>query len=192
MEIKNYAEIKTERLFLRPFSENDAESASFNSRQPKVAAQMSDMILMTKEEAADWIAQTRTWFNVDDNICQILAVERLEDKKLLGLVGVAAKENLCGEVEVLFGITDSEQNKGYATEAAKALINWTFTYCKIDYLVAIIKPENYASLKVVEKLGFKYVEQRELEYDNNFTKFNYYRLYRTVLKSLQRIDLELN
>ena len=180
MEIKNYAKIKTERLFLRPFSEKDAESASFNSKQPKVAAQMSDMILLTKEEAADWIAQTRTWFNVDDYICQILAVERLEDKKLLGLVGVAAKESLGGEVEILFGITDTEQNKGYATEAIKALINWTFTHCKINYLVAIIKPENHASLRVIEKLRFNYVEQRELEYDNNLTIFNYYRLYRTV------------
>ena len=180
MQISNAAEIKTERLYLRPFYEGDAEAASFNSKQPKVAAQMSDMILTTKEEAADWIAQTRTWFNIDDYICQILAVERLDDKKLLGLVGVAAKESLGGEVEVLYGITDSEQNKGYATEAVKALIDWTFTHCDIDYLVAIIKPENYASLKVVENLGFKYIEQRELEYDDNLIRFNYYRLYRTV------------
>ena len=178
MKIENAAEIKTERLFLRPFHKNDAEAASFNSKQPIVAAMMSDMILETSEEALEWILQTWTWFNTDDWLCQILAVERIEDKKLLGLVGIAAKENLGGEVEVLYGITDMEQNKGYATEALQALVNWTFSNCKVDYLVAIIKPNNLSSQKVIEKTGFRLVEQRELEYDGQPTVFNYFRLYR--------------
>jgi ribosomal-protein-alanine N-acetyltransferase len=177
MSIKNAAEITTDRLYLRPFHEEDAEITSFNSKQPKVAAQMSDMVLETTEAAIEWISQTRTWFNIDDDICQVLAIERIEDGKLLGLVGVAAKDNLGGEVEVLFGITDLEQNKGYATEALQALSGWTFSHCKINYLVAIIKPDNIASQKVVEKSGFKYMEQRELEYDGKITIFNYYRLY---------------
>jgi RimJ/RimL family protein N-acetyltransferase len=175
-QIKNAAEIKTKRLFLRPFYHEDAEIASFNSKQPKIAAQMSDMIMETKEIALDWILQTRTWFNIDDNICQILAIERIEDCKLLGLVGVATKENLGCEVEVLYGITDMEQNKGYATEALQALIDWTFSNCKIKYLVALIKPNNIASYKVIEKIGFKFIEQRELDYNGKLTIFNYYRL----------------
>ena len=171
MKIENAAEIKTDRLFLRPFYEDDAEAASFNSKQPIVAAMMSDMVLETKEEALEWIKQTWTWFNVDDWLFQILAVERAEDKKLLGLVGIATKENLGGEVEILYGITDMEQNKGYATEALHALVNWTFLHCKVDYLIAIIKPHNHASQKVIKKVGFQYIEQRELDYDGKPTIF---------------------
>ena len=176
--IKNAALITTERLFLRPFRKEDAELVSFNSKQPKVADQMSDMILETKEEAKAWILQTQSWFNITDYICQILAIERIDDKKLLGLIGVAAKENLGGEVEILFNITDIEQNKGYATEAARALIQWTFSHCELNYLVAIVKTNNLASQKVIDKLGFTYIEQRTLEYDGNQTVFNYYQLYR--------------
>jgi RimJ/RimL family protein N-acetyltransferase len=178
MQIKNAAEIKTERLFLRPFREEDAEAASFNSCQPIVAAQMSDMVYDTIEKAADWIKQTHTWFNIEDRICQILAIERIEDNKVLGLVGIAYKDNLNGKVEVLYSMTDKEQNKGYATEAMRALIDWAFFNCNIDCLVAIIKPTNPASRRVIEKLGFKWVEQRELEYDGDITHFNYFRLHR--------------
>ena len=178
--LKNSAEIKTERLFLRPFKLEDAEAASYNSKQPSVAYAMSDMILSDAEEALDWIKQTHTWFNVTHCICQILAVERVEDSKVLGLVGIAFKDNLDGEVEVLYGIADEYQNNGYATEAVKALADWAFSNCKLDYLVAIIKLDNYASQRVADKLGFSYIEQRELEYDGSPTQFRYYRLYCTA------------
>jgi len=69
--MENHAEIKTERLYLRPFRIEDAEAVSFNSKQPKAAAEMSDMVLETKKDAEDWILETQTWFNVDDYIWRL-------------------------------------------------------------------------------------------------------------------------
>lgn len=172
-----YANIKTERLFLRPFKLEDAEAASYNSKQPSVAYAMSDMVLSDSEEAKNWIKQTHSWFNITGRICQILAVERNVDHKVLGLVGIAYKDNLNGEVEILYGIADEYQNNGYATEAGEAIINWAFNNCQLNYLVAIVKLDNYASQRVIDKLGFQYIKQLELEYDGNLTQFMYYRLY---------------
>lgn len=176
MDITKYAEIKTDRLFLRPFKLEDAEAASYNSRKPSVAYAMSDMVLVDSKAALDWIKQTHSWFSKTGRICQILAVERTVDQKVLGLIGIAYKDNLNGEVEILYGIADDYQNNGYATEAGKAMVNWAFSKCQLDYLVAIVKLDNYASQRVVEKLGFQYIEQRELQYDGNQTQFKYYRL----------------
>ena len=177
--LQNYAEIKTERLFLRPFKLEDAEVASYNSKQPNVAYAMSDMVLHDEEEALNWIKLTHSWFDVTGRICQILAVERTKDHKVIGIAGIAYKDNLDGEIEVLYGVADEYQNNGYATEAVKALVDWAFDNCKLDYLVAIIKLNNYASQRVADKLGFSYIEQRELQYDGNPTQFRYYRLYCT-------------
>ena len=173
----SYAEIRTERLYLRPFKLEDAEAASYNSRQPSFAYEMSDMVLIDEDAALIWIKQTHSWLSITGRICQILAVECTINNKVIGLVGIAYKDNLNGEVEVLYGIADEYQNYGYATEAVKSIANWAFSNCKLDYLVAIIKLDNYASQRVVEKTGFSYVDQRELEYDGILTQFKYYRLY---------------
>lgn len=48
-------------------------------------------------------------------------------------------------------------NKGYATELAKGLITWGFSNLGIDKLVAVIKPENDRSRKVLQKAGMSYI-----------------------------------
>lgn len=48
-----------------------------------------------------------------------------------------------------------------------------------EMLSAIDKPENKASRRVIEKLGFIYCDTRRLPYDGKDCDFNYFRLYRT-------------
>ena len=49
----------------------------------------------------------------------------------------------------------SAHGKGYATEAVRAAIAWGETHFGHGRFVAIINPENTASLRVAEKLGFR-------------------------------------
>lgn len=99
-----------------------------------------------------------------------------ERKKCIGLIGVIPQPKIHGEVEILFSISDEYQNNGYATEAAKKMIEWLFSSKQNNYLCAIVKLDNPSSQKVIEKLGFNFIEKREINYDNNPTMFNYYRL----------------
>jgi len=142
--------IETTRLILRPFTESDAEAASYNcveifarsvmteqarsrtltsldynSKQPIVAYHMSDMVLETEESAREWIIMTNNGLNHHEP-CQILAIERKNDGKVIGLMGVAPQRTIGNEVEILFGVADEYQNNGYATEAGKAMIWWAF------------------------------------------------------------------
>lgn len=169
--------LKTKRLTLRSFNVDDSEIVSYNSRRPSVAYFMSDMILPDDNSARQWIE----WINNKRNVSgplQVLAIEQNESKKCIGLIGVAPKKELNNEVEILFAVADEYQNKSYATEAGKAIIEWAFQNSALDYLVAIVKLDNSASQRVIEKLGFRQIEQRKIEYDGKPTLFNYYRLYR--------------
>jgi len=172
MDIK----IETSRLILRPFIKSDATAASYNSKQPTVAHFMSGMVLATEESALGWIR----WINnekFDVSVpCVVLAVELKSNKKCIGLIGVAPKRELDNEIEILFSIADEYQNQGYITEAGKALIDWAFENTPAKYLVAIVKLDNPASIRVIEKIGFVYDGERRIDYDGTMTDFHYYRL----------------
>jgi ribosomal-protein-alanine N-acetyltransferase len=56
----------------------------------------------------------------------VLAIENKADGICIGVVGVHPKDEIDNEVEVLYGISDNYNNKGYATETTKALIQWIF------------------------------------------------------------------
>ena len=79
-------------------------------------------------------------------------------------------------MEILFSIADEYQNNGYATEAGKAIIDWFFSNRNNAYLCAIVKLTNIPSQKVIEKLGFEFIEEREIEFDYKPTMFKYYKL----------------
>jgi [ribosomal protein S5]-alanine N-acetyltransferase len=168
--------LETERLLLRQFTELDANAACYNSKQPIVAHFMSDMVLKTEQDALNWIR----WINNKKfNIavpCVVLAVELKSSKKCIGLIGVAPKHELNNEIEILFSIADEYHNHGYITEAGKLLADWTFKNTPAKYLVAIVKHENKASSRVIEKLGFIYLGEKEIDYDGKMTDFHYYRL----------------
>lgn len=167
--------LNTQKLTLRPFTITDAELAAYNSNCPTVATAMSDMVLKDVAEATIWI----NWINEMANRetpWVILAIELNNICKCIGLIGVIPQQIIQGEVEILFSISEEYQNNGYATEASKAIIEWFFSTHDNVYLCAIVKVTNIPSQKVIEKLCFKFIEEREIEYDYKPTMFKYYKL----------------
>ena len=173
--MEKFITLKTERLLLRPFTSNDAELAAYNSNCPTIAKAMSDMVMKDTVEATNWINWINSMANREDP-WEILAIELNNICECIGLVGIVPQQKIQGEVEILFSIADEYQNNGYATEAAKAVIEWFFSTRDNAYLCAIVKLSNIASQKVIEKLGFKFIEEREIEYDYKPTMFKYYKL----------------
>gem|GEM_PF-209028 len=171
--------IETERLILRPFAETDAAAFSYISSRPIAAHFMSDMVMKTEEEALDfirWLSNEKFDVKVP---CVLLAIEHKPSGKCIGFIGVAPKPEINNEIEILFEIADEYQNNGYATEAGKAIIWWAFEKAGQNLLSAIVKPDNKASCRVMEKLGFVYCDTRILPYDGEDCAFEYFRLYHT-------------
>ena len=54
-----------------------------------------------------------------------------------------------------FPVYGWKNNKGYATEAARALIHYGFSHLGIHRIIAHCDPENAASWKVLEKIGMR-------------------------------------
>jgi RimJ/RimL family protein N-acetyltransferase len=65
-----------------------------------------------------------------------------------GLVGISPEE-----VEIGWVVLEEHRGQGYATEAAAAVAHYALGELELDHLVAYVRQENLASLRVVEKLG---------------------------------------
>ena len=50
-------------------------------------------------------------------------------------------------------------NKGYATEAARAVVEWAKSFLKVKRIWAFAVKENKASIHVMEKLGMKFEKE---------------------------------
>jgi RimJ/RimL family protein N-acetyltransferase len=66
-----------------------------------------------------------------------------------GVTGISTDE-----VEAGWEIVPELQNRGLATEALRAAIDDAWTRARVDHVVAYIRPENTASHRVAQKLGF--------------------------------------
>jgi len=64
------------------------------------------------------------------------------------------------------------------TEAARACLHWGFEDVGLERIVAIARPENGASLRVMEKLGMKY--EKDAFFYN--TDVKYYALSRDAFR----------
>jgi len=60
------------------------------------------------------------------------------------------------EVEAGWEIVEELRGQGLATEAMRAAIADAWVRTNADHLVAYIRPENAASLRVADKLGFRF------------------------------------
>ena len=74
--------------------------------------------------------------------------------KVLGWCGLKRHEK--GDVDLGFRIFRKHWNKGFATEAAKANIEYRFRTLKLNSIIANHQEGNLASKRVLEKLGFKF------------------------------------
>jgi RimJ/RimL family protein N-acetyltransferase len=58
-------------------------------------------------------------------------------------------------LEIVYAVIPEKCGLGIATEAAKAVTNYAFSDADVDEVLAFVVPENVASVKVVERLGFR-------------------------------------
>ena len=66
-----------------------------------------------------------------------------------------------GRVEIGYGMQDEYRCKGYATEAVKELINWTFNFKIVTEIIAETEKDNLPSHRVLEKIGMEKYEEKE-------------------------------
>lgn len=144
--------LHTDRLLLRELTAQDV---------PALAAILADTQVMrhsvggvmSEKATREFVAGCV--FSYQANDFGPWAVIEKTSSTLIGFCGLNA-EPVEGveEVEIGYRLARAYWGRGLATEAATATRDHAFGCLGIDSLIAIVEPENIASINVIEKLGF--------------------------------------
>lgn len=147
--------VETERLILREFTQDDAAAVHEYASDPAVVKHMS-WGPNTEEETLDYIRQVMQIQNQNQHSRTDfeLAVILKETQALIGGTGIFV--NSPGQGEIGYCYNPLYWGRGYAAEAAAALLRFGFHELGLHRIFATCRPDNTGSARVMQKLGMKY------------------------------------
>jgi ribosomal-protein-alanine N-acetyltransferase len=158
------------------FTPDDLDALSLITGDAEVMKYLGVSGPRTREKTQNTIdAILRHWQNHGFGIW---AIDHKADRRLIGWCGLQVLEKT-PEVEVAYLLAKEYWNQGLATEAARAAVEYGFNGLNLKRIVAIARPENVGSYRVMEKIGMKY--ERDAHYYN--VDVVYYALERDQLQS---------
>jgi RimJ/RimL family protein N-acetyltransferase len=86
-----------------------------------------------------------------------------DDQRLVGSVVFHGAPDERGEVEVGYGVEESSQGRGYGSEATCAMIDWALAQPGVVRVTATTLPWHKASIRVLQRAGFRPCGWREHE-----------------------------
>lgn len=159
-------EINTERLFLTPVRAGDAGYFFTTWNDREFRRFLFDDKYVSTEMVAGQIERSRSCFAKYG--FGLWKLQLSGSQTAIGFCGLRPAPDLPGETGLLYGIEREYWGRGFAREAAAAVLGYGFEKLRIDKIVALANPENTASWKILERLGMKFV--REIETDIEMLK----------------------
>ena len=146
--------IETERLILRDWISAD-EMFFIKLNNDEKVMQFFPAIL-TAQESLQLIEKIKKHFA--DYGYGLFAVERKDNKKFIGFTGFShpsLTSNFTPCIEIGWRLNHADWNKGFATEAAKACIQYGFEKLEMKEIYSFTSVHNNPSEKVMKKNGMK-------------------------------------
>jgi ribosomal-protein-alanine N-acetyltransferase len=79
-----------------------------------------------------------------------------QHRELVGVAGFKGRPS-AGDCEIGYSILPTCERQGYATEASRELIRWAFLHDDVERVTAETLPYLMDSIRVMEKVGMKFV-----------------------------------
>jgi [ribosomal protein S5]-alanine N-acetyltransferase len=144
--------LHTARLRLRPSNDSDAEA---------LFALQSNARVLRFWDAPPWSERLRAeqFVTTCQQIAEAgtgvrLAVDRVVDGAFIGWCSLTRWNPVYQSASMGYCFVEAAWGQGYATEAARALLQWAFDTLELNRAQAETDTRNAASARVLEKLGF--------------------------------------
>ncbi len=145
--------IETERLILREVALGDAEFILGLLNQSSFLRHIGDKGVRTLDDARGYIlngpvdSYRRLGFG-------LYLVESKGSGAPMGICGLVKRDTL-QDVDVGFAFVPEFWSQGYAFESTSAVLAHAKDTLGLERVVAVVSPDNQASIKLLEKLGLK-------------------------------------
>jgi RimJ/RimL family protein N-acetyltransferase len=156
--------LETDRLILRRLSTDDAEFILELLNDPSWLRFIGDKGVRTVADARDYILKGPV--EMYDRLGFGLYLTEVKEGQVpVGLCGLIKRDSL-EDVDIGFAFLPSYRGKGYAFEAASAVMRYGENVLGLSRIVAITSVDNAPSAKLLEKLGFRFEKMVRLTSDN--------------------------
>jgi len=157
MIVRKMPTLKTTHLCLRPWTLEDAPRLLEIMREEQIFKYFPPSTPSTLEKAERYISHHVTHWQ--EYGYGHWAVTLADTGQLTGWNGL---EFLPGtnETEVAYLLSGSARGKGYATEAARAAVQFGFQAACLESIIGLVHPENLASVRVLEKCGLRFIDEK--------------------------------
>jgi len=143
--------LETERLVLRPYTLADAPSVQRMCGDRAIAATTLAIPHPYPDGAAEqWISTHAESFRQGTEA--VLAITLKPDGQVVGSIAISVSKNH-RRGELGYMVAREHWNRGYCTEATRALMGFGFTVLDLNRIQAMYFPRNAASGRVMKKLG---------------------------------------
>jgi len=144
--------ITTERLVLRRFTYDDVADLLECVSDPSFARATPE-IEATENGVRAYIDMQNGLEPFEPDRCFDLAIAHKGDGQVVGLLTLVRQAHDQAEIGYALGI--AHRGQGYATEAARALLAYSFTALDLHRVQATTSPTNRGSWRVMERLGMR-------------------------------------
>ena len=152
--------IETRHLLLRPYA---AEELLALIEQPEIFEALTGFpaspalrgFMVSDDVSPAWTASLRTIQSSDPWRLGFGVIDK-ETRTVIGAASFKGPPDTNGTVEIAYGIVPSFEGRGYATEAARALVEYAQRDEKVRQIIAHTMPEANASTRVLKKCGFAF------------------------------------
>ncbi len=172
-------QLETNRLIMRPFEERDAEGLFLLDSNPDVMKYVGGVVSTKIEQSQQMIEFIQKQYK-ENGVGRLAVIEKSTNT----LIGWSGLKYLTSEIngmknvyELGYRFLPEYWGKGYATETARAALNYAFNEIKTDMVYAMAVTENTGSNRVLQKLGFEefgtFLDDSDLCYWYRLKKENY-------------------
>ena len=171
--------LETERLTLRRPTLADVKAIARLANDRRIAENTRRLPHpYSQDDAIEFVRAT-----ANENRGTVFLIE--SDFETIGVVGVDWREPDAPELGYWLGV--EHWGQGFGTEAARAMIDFSFEEFDIEHLISGARIANPASRNILEKCGFQWsgVELHRFEALRSSTPVDRFRLSRSVWSSLK-------
>ena len=160
----SFQSFKTQRLFIKPTLEEDADLIYELMNTPKFIEHVGNRNINSIDDAAQYI-QLKMLSQLHKLGYSNYTLFTIENGEKIGICGLYNREGIAG-VDIGFGLLPQYEGHGYAYEASKRIVKAGFEEFEIPTIKAITSKKNTASQTLLHKLGLEMIGTTKLPNEN--------------------------
>ena len=155
--------LETDRLILRTWVDEDLESMLAINQDPKVMEYFPE--LQDLETTQKLIVSINRHF--EKYGYTVYATIRKDSGEFIGFIGLFTPEfesHFTSTTEIGWRLSSNHWGQGFATEGAKAVLDYAFRELKIPEIVSFTAAGNAKSIRVMHKIGLQHNEVDDFDH----------------------------